>query len=325
VTLRTPEARAYLERLRDLLPAREAPRVVREVEALVLDRAEAEMAGGVALDESERRALLHLGSPEALADSLVEAPLQIGVATRKAFGRWFAVLVAVHLLLALLLTIAKSEAAAIPGLLAPLPRHPWWATVSAVVGIVLTDLGLLLALFALLGGLRGRSRLPALALAAAPWTKGVAVRGLVLIALLAVLAHPLRDTVFAVRRGGQLVPFLAPDLLALWPWVDAVLGLCALRCLLVLLGPGAGSESQQKAALVVDVLASLAGITLLILASTRSEVVRLPEDVLGAEPAHVLGDLITRAFLVVFVGAALLLTIRVVKRILRLRQLVASA
>lgn len=316
MTLRTPEARAYLERLRDLLPAREGPRVVREVEALVLDRAEAEMAEGVPGDESERRALLHLGTPEALADSLVDAPLQIGVSTRRAFSRWFIVLVAGHLLLSVLLTMAQSEAAAIPGLLGPLPRHPWWTTVTAVVGIVLTDLGLLLALFAFLGGLRGRARLPALALATPPWTRGVAVRGLVLIALLAVLAHPLRDTVFAIRRGDRLVPFLAPDLVALLPWLDAVLALVALRCVLVLVGRGAG-----RIALIVDVLAGLVGITLLLLASTRSEIVQLPEDVLGGDAAHVLGDLITRAFLVVFVGAALVLTLRVVKRILRLRQL----
>jgi hypothetical protein len=320
VTLRTPEARAYLERLHDLLPARDARRVVREVEALMLDRAEAEAAGGAGGDEAERRALVHLGSPEVLADSLVDAPLVIRMTTRRAFGRWLIVLIAGHLLLSLLLTLAKSDAAAIPGILAPLPRAPWAATVTAVIGIVLLDLGLLLALFAFLGGLRGRSRLPALALGTPACTRAEAVRGLVLLGLLAVLAHPLRDTVFAIRRGDQMVPFLAPDLVALVPWVDVLLGLCALRFVLVLVGRGTGA-----AALALDALAGLTGIALLLMASTRSEIVRLPEDALGAETAAVLSDLITRAFLVLFVGAALLLTLRVVKRLLRLKQVLAGA
>jgi hypothetical protein len=42
--------------------------------------------------------------------------------------------------------------------------------------------------------------------------------------------------------------------------------------------------------------------------------------VLGTDTAHVLNDLVTRSFLVVFVVAALLLTLRVVQRLLRLRR-----
>jgi hypothetical protein len=292
--------------------------VVTEVEALVLDRAEVESAGGAGGEEAERRALAHLGTPEALADSLVDAPVVIGVATRRAFVRWFAVLTSLHLLLAILLTMAKSEAAAIPGLLGPLPLHPW-GTITAVAGIVLLDLGIMAALFAVFGGLRGRARLPSLGLALPVWSRADALRGLVLIALLALLAGPFRDTVFAIRRDGRLLPFLAPDLVALVPLLYVLLGLWALRSALVLVGRGAGAP-----ALVLDALAGLAGIVLLLLASTRSEIVRLPTDALGTETSHVLNDLITRAFLVVFVLAALLLTLRLVKRLLRLREVLVA-
>ena len=319
MSLKTYEAKAYLERLRDLLPARDAERVVTEVEALVLDRAEVESAGGAGGEEAERRALAHLGTPEALADALVEAPLVINLATRRSFARWFFVLLASHLLLSVLLTMAKSEAAAIPGLLGPLPLHPWVATVTALVGIVLVDLGLLGALFALLGGLRGRTPLPALGLGMPVWSRGEAVRGLILIGLLVVLVHPLRDTVFSVRRGDQLIPFLAPDLVALVPVLDVLLVLWALRCVMVLVGKGSGAS-----ALVLDALAGLAGIVLLLLASTRPEIVRFPTDAMGSEVAGMMSDLITRAFLVVFVGAALLLTIRLVKRLIRLKQVLGS-
>ena len=318
MSLRLPESRAWMERLADLLPAREAPRVLREVEALVLDRAESEVEAGQAPDEAERRALARLGSPEALADTLVSAPLTIGLAVRRSYVRWFAVLVACHLLLSVLLTLGKSDAAAIPGLLGPLPTSPWHATLTAVLGQVLLDAGLLGALFVLMGGLRGRTALPVPRLVPPAWTRAEALRGLVLLLLLAVLAHPLRDEVFAVHRGASRFPFLAPDFVALLPWLDVLLGLWSARLVLVLVGRGDG-----VVALLLDVLAGAAGIAWLLMASTRSEVVRLPQEVLGADAANVLGDLVTRCLLVVFVVAALLLTLRTIQRALRLRRVLA--
>lgn len=317
MSLSHPDTRAYLERLRDLLPPRDAARVLADVESLILDRAEAAEAEGVSPAEAERRALAHLGAPERLADTLVDAPLTLGLSTRRAFTRWLLVVAACHLLLSILLTVGHAEGPAIAGLLAPLPTAPWTSTLTAALGVVLLDTGLVFLAFVLLGSRGARAGLPPLRLAPS-WTRPEALRGLLLLALLALLAHPLRDTVFAVRHGGQPHPFLAPDLVALLPWLDVALGLCALRYLLVLAGrPGAP-------ALAVDALAGVATIVLLVLASTRSEVVRLPSHVLGPETAHVLSDLITRAFLVVFVGAALLLSVRVVKRVVRLRLLLAA-
>lgn len=324
MTVSSDEARAYLERLSDLLPAREASRVCAEVESLILDRVEAEreQAGLQAPQqtlEAERRALAHLGSVEALADRLVNAPVSIGASLRRSFLRWLLVLIAGHLLLSLLLTVARSEGAALPGLLFPLPRHPWWATLTSALGVVLIDTGLLFTLFAVLG-LRGReARLPFPALGTT-WTTAQALRGLLLLSLVALLVHPLRDRVFAVRHGDRLLPFLAPDLVALLPWLDAVLAVSALHLALVVAGRG-----RSPWAAVADAAAGLLSIGLLVAASTRSEIVRLPSDALGAESAQVLGNLITRAFLVVFVGAALLLCMRVVKRLLRAWRLLVGA
>lgn len=315
--LATPEARAYLERLRDLLPAREAGRVLSDVEGLILDRAEAAQGEGLLPADAERRALLHLGAPERLADTLVDAPWTVPLSTRRSFVRWLLVLTVGHLLLSVLLTLARAEGPAIPGLLGPLPVAPWTATLTGALGVLLTDVGLLLVLFLTLGARGGGAGLPALRVAPA-WTRADALRGLALVGLLALLAHPLRDTVFAVRHAGVLHPFLAPDLLALLPWADLALGLVGLRYLLVLAG------RDGTPALAADALAAAAGIVLLLLASTRSEVVRLPSVVLGPDTAHVLSDLTTRAFLVVFVGAALLLGVRLVKRLLGLRRALAG-
>lgn len=313
MTLATAEAHAFLERLTDLLPAADVRRVRAEVEGLILDRAEAEAATGSDPLEAERRALAHLGTPETLADTLLNAPVTIGIATRRAFTRWLLVLTAGHLLLSILLSVGQAESAAIPGLLAPLPLRPWSATLSAAVGTVLLDTGLLFVLFVLLGPRRVGLRLPSLALSPG-WSRADAARALVLVALLLLVAHPLRDSVFSVRHAGGSSPFLAPDLVALLPWIDLVLGLVGLRALAVLVAGG-----RSVAALLADAAAALAGIGLLVLASTRSEVVRLPPEVLGPDTAHVLNGLITRAFLVIFVGAALLLTVRLIKRLLRLR------
>ena len=61
----------------------------------------------------------------------------------------------------------------------------------------------------------------------------------------------------------------------------------------------------------------------LVLAATRSELVRFPEGVLQGQTADVLSDLVTRVFMLIFIGAALFLTVHFVKRLLRLRQLMA--
>ncbi len=317
MTLKSPEARAYLERLRDLLPPREASRVVTEVESLILDRVEAEGAGAPS-EEAERRALAHLGSPDTLADTLAEAPLQVGWSARRAFTRWFSVLAAGHLLFSILLTVGKAEVAALPGLLGPLPTAPWWGTVSAALGIVLLDAGIVFVLFTLLGawGQSGALPLPG---RARGWTRVEALRTLVLVALLALIAHPLRDEIFAVHRGATSTPFLSPDLVALLPWLDIVLGLVLLRALLVL-----GGKADAPLTHGVDLLAGIGGVLVLVLAATRHEIVRLPPAVLGQEVAGVLGNVITRVVLLVFVAAALLLSVAVIKRVLRLRQVLAT-
>lgn len=312
MTLATPEARAYLDRLRDLLPAAEAERVVAEVESLILDRVESE-GPGVPLADAEQRALARLGSPEALADTLGEAPVSVGSSARRAFTRWWCVLGAGHLLLAIALTLGGSESAALPGLLGPLPRGPWWATLSSALGVLLLDVGLLFVLFTLTGswGRPGALAAPGLPRA---WSRPDALRTLVLVALVALLAHPLRDSLFAVRRGATLTPFLSPSVVALLPWLDAVLALVALRALLVLGGRGASALTQG-----VDLAAGIAGVLALVLAATREEIVHLPADVLGVETAGVLNLVITRGLLVVLLAAALFLSFSVVRRAVRFK------
>lgn len=312
MTLVTPEARAYLQRLRDLLPERDAQRVVNDVEAMILDRVEADAAPDAAA--AERKALAHLGAPEALADTLAEPAWSVGASVRRSFVRWWAVLAAGHLLLSILLAVGGAEAAALPGLLAPLPRSPWWSTLTGVAGMVTLDAGIVFLLFTLRGAWSRAGGVPALAVTPV-WTRADALRGLVLIGLVALIAHPLRDEIFCVRRGGIATPFLARDLVALLPGLYAVLGLLALRCVLVLRG-----RPTATFTLAVDALAGLGGVVLLVMAATRSELVRLPADVLGPEAATVLSDLITRGMMIVFVGAALLLAIGVAKRLLAVKR-----
>jgi hypothetical protein len=229
------------------------------------------------------------------------------------------VLGAGHLLLAIALTLGGSESAALPGLLGPLPRGPWWATLSSAVGVLLLDAGLLFVAFTLTGswGRPGVLAAPGLPRA---WTRADAVRTLVLVGLVAVLAHPLRDSLFAVRRGATLTPFLSASIVAVLPWLDAVLALVALRSLLVLGGRGAGALAQA-----IDLAAGLAGVVALVLAATRDEIVQLPADVLGAETASVLNDVITRGLLVVLLAAALFLAFSVVRRAVRLKQALLGA
>jgi hypothetical protein len=316
----TPKTRTeYLERLRDLLPPKEAPRILADVEGLLLDRMEAaEKDQGLAPPDAERRAVQALGSPEALADQLVSSPLQLDRTTRRAFVLWFAVVLAGHLLLSIVLTAAGGAGAGIPGLLGPLDRSSIPALLSGLLAIVLMDAGAVLLCFVFLGRGRVPSGLPRLGLSPA-WSRRDSALALVLLSLVAVLLlEPVRDAILAVRYAGRTHPLVSPDAAALVPWAYAVLGLHAVRHLMIFARRGEGA-----AAVATDAVASLATVALLVLVSTR-DLARLPEG-MGRETAAVLADLLARVFLVVLVGSAFLLSVRAVKRILRLRDLLAAA
>lgn len=313
MSLSSPQARAYLDRLRDLLPATEAERVVAEVESLIHDRVEA-MGTDLPAAEAEQRALARLGVPEALIDTLAEQALAVGVSARRSFARWWFVIASVHLLLSIALTLGGSTQPAVPGLLGPLATGSWWSTLTSALGVLLVDTGLLFAWFALSGawGRPGRLGAPDLPRG---WSRPEAVRTLVLLALMAVILHPLRDQIFAVRAEGRTFPFLSTDLLALMPWLDVVMGLVGLRCLVVLAGRGASALAHG-----LDLLAGALGLVLLVLVATRSTVVDLPREVLGGPTAEVLNSVLTRGLLTVALAASVFLCVSLVRRALRLKQ-----
>ncbi len=320
MTTKAPRKSEYLERLRDLLPYRDGSRIVEEVDGLIEDRIEAEREGGATSeDDAERRALDALGPAEHLAAELVTPPITVDLATRRTFTRLLAITFAVHLLLSIVLTVAGTGGAAIPGLLGPLPREPFAALVTSALSIFLVDTGGLFLVFALLGRGKAPRHLPVPRLRVAT-SRRDAVTALVLLGLVVLILHPFRDHVFAVRDGERMVPILAPDLVSLMPFVDVALGLLAARQLAILL---AGAE--RVTGVLADALASIALAAVLLLAATRGELVRFPEVSLGHRGALLLSDLTTRVLLLVFVGAALFLTVRFVKRCLRLRQILASA
>jgi hypothetical protein len=308
----------YLENLRDLLPHRDAARVLSEVEGLLLDRIDAEVQAGATPGEAESRAIAALGPPERLAEDVVAAPLRVDLATRRAFGRMLAVLFAVHLLLAIVLTVAGREGVGIPGLLAPLPTRPLVAVFSAVLSVFLLDVGALFLVFALLGRGKPPALLPQLRLREAVHPRD-AVLALVLLGLIALILHPFRDQIFAVRRYGHLQGFLGAGIVEVLPFLDAVLALFAIRQGITLL-----VRREHPAAVAADAVASAGLAALLVVLSTRDELVQFPSDVLGREGAALLANLVTRAFLMLFLFAALLLAVRFVKRLLRLRQLLAA-
>ncbi len=310
----------YLDRLGDLLPASEARRVLPEVRQMILDRADAELESTPDLEqpEAERRALAAWDPPESLAEQLTTASLTVDLTTRRAFVRSLLALFAAHLAFAIVLTGAGPAGTAIPGFLGALPMQTFLATVLGALSILCLDAGLLLVIFVLLGRSRSRLKVPYLDLKAR-WTRRDGIQGLILVALLALLFNVFLDTIFALREGDALKPFLSPELKALAPWINCVLGLFALRHLLTVLG-----RSERVETSAVDAIASFAGAGLAIRAATRANLVTLPDAALGADRADILGDLMDRVFLVVFVVAAMLLAMRFVKGVLRTSRRLAA-
>lgn len=310
----------YLEQLRDRLPYRDGPRILEEVDGWIEDRIEAERERGVESEaEAERRALEAMGAPDRLASKLIASSVSIDLGTRRTFTRMLAVTFATHLLLSIVLTVAGASRPAIPGLLGPLPREPLAATFASVVSLFLLDTGALFLLFALLGRGKAPPQLPAMRLHARAGRRDAA-QALVLLGLVALILFPFRDQIFAVRDGDRMVGFFAADVVALLPAVGVGLALLAVRQIATLV---AGSENAIGIA--ADALASLLLALVLAYAATRPELVRFPQEPLGQNAATVLSDLTTRVLLLVFVGAAVFLLVRFLKRCFRLRQQLAAA
>ena len=316
MTTATPTRTDYMEQLRDLLPSREARRIIEDVDGLLLDRMEVEQKeNGASPEEAERIAIEALGTPEELATQLTSAPLQIDFTTRRLFVRLLAITFAVHLLLAIVLTVAGGEGPSMPGLLGPLSTETLGGIFTGVLSIALIDTGALFLIFALVGRGKVPAGLPSLRLRTATSRRDAAL-GLVLLALIALILHPFRDEVFAIRSGDKLVGFLSPDLIEVLPVFDVALALFAIRQIVILVGWG-----EHPVGVLADALASLVLAVGLVLAATRPDLILFPEGVLAPETAKALEDLVTRVFLLVFIGAALFLVVRFVKRLLRLRQL----
>lgn len=309
----------YLDRLRDVLPQTTAPSVVAEVRALIEDRLE-DAGPDAPTPENARRALDALGSPEALASSLVGGGTVVDLATRRAFTRMLAVVFAGHLLLSIVLTVIGADATLVPGLVSALPRGGWLATGFGVAATFLLDAGLLGVLFAFFGRRRSPEILQRLQLRM-PVGRRDAAGSLVLLALVAMLANVprFRDALFSIGSGGDRTPVLAPDLLELVPAFDVVLVLFAIRFAIQL---RAGGERLEGVA--ADGLASLAGAGFCVLLMTRNQLVQIPSSVgLSEGAAGLFSDLILRVTLLVGFVASLLLVSRFAKRCLRLRQLAA--
>lgn len=313
VRIESLAARVWLERLSSLLPPAEATRVRSDVEAMILDRVEAarEVDPGMDVAVAEIRALEALGSPDVLAEALVERPVRVTWATWRSIQRRLAVLVPCHLLLAILFTAAGSTSAPVPGLLAPLPVASLAATALAVLGIVLVDIGLVVLLYVVFGAHLGRIR--PLGDPAPRWSRGDAVRRLVLLGLLAVLINLLLDRLFTIEWGeGTTSSFLAAEIRALVPWANAVLLLFALRDVASYLRPGAA-----RSPLALDVAACLAAAAVFVYAASRPEIVRFPKDRLGGSTAGLLTSLVTRLFVLILVLGALAAVARAVRQFRR--------
>jgi hypothetical protein len=174
--------------------------------------------------------------------------------------------------------------------------------------------------FALFGRERAPAILPRLRLKM-PGTRRDAAFSLVLLALVAVLLNvpSVRNGIFAVGGTEGRAPILTTEALGLVPIADVVLGLFALRHVLLLVGGG-----ETLVGIFLDALAALGGAVLAVLVLTRDALVAIPPTAsLSPEQAATFGGVVYHVVLVIAFFAGLLLAVRFVKRLLRAREILA--
>lgn len=319
--LASAAARAYVERLVDLVPAAEAHRVRLDVEAMILDRVEDEAAATEGTDPAvaEIRALNALGTPEQLAARLGDLSTRTLPAAQRSFVRLFLTLFPCHLLLSIVLSVAGSEAPGIPSLLGPLPTDSALATLMGVLAILLIDVGVLaIVTTALASG----GRLPLLRLGPAfRSTPRELWLGFVLLVVLGVVVNAFVPEIFALHGGpGGSATFLAAPLLAWVPWLTIPLLLFCVRQVFLLVR-GLSSAS----AIAMDALGWCALVGWLVVAATLPERIRFPTTELGARVAAELNRLVDALVLCLALAAALFSLIRAVRQVQRLGRALGAA
>ena len=106
--------------------------------------------------------------------------------------------------------------------------------------------------------------------------------------------------------------FLASEIRAIVPWANVVLVLFVLRDIASFLRPG-----EARAPLALDVAGCLAAACVFVVAASRPEIVRFPQERLGGSTAGLLTSLVTRLFVLILVLGALAAVVRAVRQLRR--------
>lgn len=307
--------RDYLGRVRSHLPVRDAPEILRELESSILDRVDgaADRTGREPDARLLREVLSEIGEPEAVADRY--APQRHLVEPRH--HRYFLVCTtltfAVHVALIGLAAAVAHPLHAGPFAVAPPGPHGLVSLLASLVHAFLLDVGLNVAVFALVPW--ARRILPAMPASfrvdAAPRAAGARA---VLATLVALVVLVFRDDVFVVVVEGRSHPLFSPWFSIVAPLVGGVLAFAVVVDLAYAL------VGERRATVALDALHGVATLSVMLHLLAGDPVLEIP-PVSGLlairEPVN--GFLADLGTLVLAVAAGLA-AVKTVRRLVRVAQ-----
>jgi len=234
--------------------------VLLELETTIYDRIEERTQKGEPEEAAVTIVLRTLGEPAHVAQSLLPGRPLIDAHRTRSFVINAIALFTVHMLFVIAATVAGSDTSftflQIDAI--PTPRDPF-AVVGRALRVLFFDLGILLAIYAVLPRLQRWVRMPGTSLAVRPDARRC-VETAFFFALVLLVVNVLRDDLLALylRDGAHVVPLTGPGVIDNIPWLNTWLVLGIVRELLY------ARFGERRSTLTVDLLSNAAGLVCLL-------------------------------------------------------------
>jgi hypothetical protein len=307
-----PELEKYLDEVSAHLGRWEGREdVLLELRSDVLDRAE-DLGEGEITPDAVQRALATMANPAEFALAYRGERYLIGPKLYRAFVIYTGILFAVHIVMIIVATVTGTGIRIFPMNIMSLERpHSLFNLFLVAIQALLTDIGLMVLIFAGITRVRGTAALPRLAFRVPIGLRTSSTRA-VLALLVAVILTFFRDDVFIVVSEDRVEPLFSKAFSGYLVWLNIFLSLVIARELIYLF------FGERRFMVLLDGLLNSAGVALMIWFLTAPPFIAVPGQAnvpTGAMPT--LNDLMHKSMQLLYVAFAIGFSVSAMKRFFR--------